>query len=78
MFRYKMTAQELIAEQLGHLCSRGVMGCSKEQLSKQRSIGIHQMEHRGSDEHPDPVQAAECSPLAEVRGRLLGQWHPGL
>lgn len=38
MFQCKMTAQELIAEQLGHLCSRGVMDSSEEQLSKKSSF----------------------------------------
>lgn len=38
MFQCKMTAQELIAEQLGHLCSRGVMDSSEEQLSKRSSF----------------------------------------
>ena len=56
MFRCRMTAQELIAEQLGHLCSRCVMEGSEEQRSERKSVGIDPWEHPGSGEDPAPVR----------------------
>jgi len=51
-FRCRMTAQELTAEQLGHLCGRGGMDCAEEQLSKRGSVGVRRSERWGSDGRP--------------------------